>query len=294
MAVPYPSNFHWSPAVQRPFIWEMRSERHYLASLVGSTESTNMLATMLRRQLKSYCYFHPKCKAASYSADHDTGFIQDTTRDPHYLVTMHSIFCFQPLGDTIPRKGIFDSLSFGCIPVVFHPLSTSGMYTHHWPGELWKQIVVEIEANIEPMNYTTGLTITGQNILRGNPLDILEGIAKQPKEIAKRQKLIREHAFELQYGLSGYEKGSTWPLNVHGAPVQDAFDKTMDLVLGVHSGKRARQAPKEEDSTLVRWRNELPFMISPHFNLSMFPNETSPLEYGESLNIVFKDLYKKN
>ena len=264
----------------------MRFERHFLACNIGSTGSSNRLASSLRKELKVYCDANPKCKFMSYSADHDSSLIEDAARDPHLQFSKHSIFCFQPLGDTIPRKGIFDSLSFGCIPVVFHPLSTSGMYTHHWPSELWKQIVVEIEVNLGPMSYKTGLTLDGKHILKGNPLDILEQLAQQPKDIARRQKLIRDHAFELYYGLSGYEKGSSWPFNAHGAPMQDAFDKTMDLVLGVHSGKRARQAPKEEDSTLVRWRNELPYMISPHFNLSLFPNEISPLDYGESTFIV--------
>ena len=259
-----------------------------MACNIGSADSSNLLASMLRKELRNFCLFNPSCKFISYSADHNSGLIEDSARDPHFLYSMHSIFCFQPLGDTIPRKGIFDSLSFGCIPVVFHPLSTSGMYTHHWPSELWKQIVVEIEVNLDAMNYKTGLTLAGKHILKGNPLDILEALAKRPKEIAKRQRLIREHIFELQYGLSGYEKGSTWPLNAHGAPMLDAYDRTMDLVFGAHAGKRARQAPKEDDSTLMKWRNELPYMISPHFNLSLFVNETSPLEYGESLNIVFK------
>ena len=77
---------------------------------------------MLRRYLKTYCYFHPKCKIASYSKDHDSGSIEDETPDPHFQF----YFC---------------------------PLSTSAMYTHHWPAELWKKIVVEIDVNIEPMNY---------------------------------------------------------------------------------------------------------------------------------------------
>ena len=72
------------------------------------------------------------------------------------------------------------------------------MYTHHWPAELWKKIVVEIDVNIEPMNFTTGLTINGRHILRDNSLVYLDQLAKQPKEIARRQKLIdllREFAY---------------------------------------------------------------------------------------------------
>lgn len=270
----------------RPFIWETDIGRHILACYVGSTESSNSLASALRRELKVYCDECSECKFAGYSVNHDTGFIEDATQDPHLRITRHSIFCFQPLGDTITRKGIFDSLSFGCIPVVFHPLSTSGMYFQHWPAELWKEIAVEIEVNLGTINSKTGLMLDGKSILKGNPLDILEQMAQQPTEIAKRQKLIREHVFELQYGLSGYQKESTWPLDVHGSPLLDAYDKTMDLVLGVHLGERARKGPIVQDDVLERWRNELPYMISSHFNLSRFLNEISPFDDGGSLTMV--------
>ncbi len=33
----------------------------------------------------------------------------------------HSVFCLQPPGDMDGRKAIFDSISTGCIPVIFIP-----------------------------------------------------------------------------------------------------------------------------------------------------------------------------
>ena len=229
VTAPYPSTFHRSSLTKRPFIWETKSDRHYLAAFVGNTETTNLLATMLRRYLKTYCYFHPKCKIASYSKDHDSGSIEDETPDPHFQF----YFC---------------------------PLSTSAMYTHHWPAELWKKIVVEIDVNIEPMNYIRRvLQLMGGRyweIIRCS-LVYLDQLAKPPKEIARRQKLIKEHAFELHYGLTGYEKGSSWPMNAHGAPVHDAYEKTMDLVLRVHSGEEnlLTNVPKVDESLLTTWRN---------------------------------------
>merc|ERR1712228_142375 len=32
-----------------------------------------------------------------------------------------SVFCLQPPGDTLPRQGIVDAITVGCIPVFFHP-----------------------------------------------------------------------------------------------------------------------------------------------------------------------------
>jgi hypothetical protein len=39
-AVPFPSDFHWSRAVARPFPWESEQARDILVSYVGSSWST--------------------------------------------------------------------------------------------------------------------------------------------------------------------------------------------------------------------------------------------------------------
>lgn len=43
-------------------------------------------------------------------------------------------FCLQPPGDTLPRPGVIDSISVGCIPVLFHPAQRT-LWAHHWDGE---------------------------------------------------------------------------------------------------------------------------------------------------------------
>ena len=42
-----------------------------------------------------------------------------------------STFCLQPPGDTIPRPGIVDAISVGCIPVLFHP-EQAHLWSWHW------------------------------------------------------------------------------------------------------------------------------------------------------------------
>jgi len=42
-----------------------------------------------------------------------------------------SDFCLQPPGDTLPRPGIIDALSVGCVPVLFHPRQAE-LWPHHW------------------------------------------------------------------------------------------------------------------------------------------------------------------
>ena len=43
----------------------------------------------------------------------------------------HADFCLQPPGDTLPRPGILDSLTSGCIPVIFHPEQAT-LWPKHW------------------------------------------------------------------------------------------------------------------------------------------------------------------
>ena len=43
-------------------------------------------------------------------------------------------FCLQPPGDTLPRPGIIDAITSGCIPVIFHPEQRQ-LWPKHWqPG----------------------------------------------------------------------------------------------------------------------------------------------------------------
>lgn len=57
---------------------------------------------------------------------------------PHHPneLSKQSIFCFQPTGDLPTRKGLFDSIVMGCIPVVFHSQTAENMYTWHWSEEV--------------------------------------------------------------------------------------------------------------------------------------------------------------
>ena len=41
------------------------------------------------------------------------------------------------------RKGLFDAILHGCIPVTFDPLTARSMYTWHWEEEYWKEVSIE-------------------------------------------------------------------------------------------------------------------------------------------------------
>lgn len=217
VAVPFPSNFHWTRAVSRPFPWE-GADRPLLVSYVGSTDSYWAHAKSMRRWLVSACARHPdECVHRAYSKGRDA----HAERDVHRELSQRSVFCLQPLGDLHTRKGLFDSLLHGCVPVVFDPLSASAMYVAHWSERLWRSVAVQLE-------YAPDV----------DPVAQLRVLGSNASALQERQRLIRRHVFSLQYSLSPYVRGSSWPLDETGAPLGDAYDLGMDLALGAHSGRR--------------------------------------------------------
>jgi hypothetical protein len=73
--------------------------------------------------------------------------------DPFYR--RQSVFCFQPIGDLPTRKGLFDGLLMGCIPVVFDIQTAENMYTWHWEQAFWEQVLCtnKMSQQIHPCMY---------------------------------------------------------------------------------------------------------------------------------------------
>ena len=252
--MPYPCNFHYDHHIQRPFLWEMNNDRSVIVSYIGSFQASCALALRLRLELQSFCAQDTiTCKHTNYQGKDRADSLRAEDADPHHGLSLNSIFCFQPLGDLPMRKGLFDGIMFGCIPVVFHPLTASAMYTWHWSAKLWRDVVVEIPINLGNPD---------KPVLYSDPVQYLKNMVKNdPKGIARRQRLLRQHAFELQYTLEFYKKGSSWPLDEEGRPMRDAYEISMDSVLNLHGGKIIRRPTKvtSEAAKEKVWR--------------MFPNE---------------------
>ena len=162
-------------------------------------------------------------------------------------LSARSVFCLQPIGDLMTRKGLFDSLLQGCIPVTFDSLTAVVMYTWHWDEAFWSQVTVQYSFHPVAHRYF-------------DPVAALEDMYKNNyTEVLKKQRLIREKVFELQYALesrdgSGEVLGAGarpwlnlsnpaesggkgwWPVDGSGEPLRDAFEIIIDHVLGWHSG----------------------------------------------------------
>ena len=183
------------------------------------------------------------CEHATYGKNGTRDSFKVEGYDP-LSISAKSIFCFQPIGDLMTRKGLFDSLLQGCIPVIFDVLTANVMYTWHWNESFWNDISVQFLFHPTAFRYF-------------DPVLALQDLyVNNTAEVKRKQRLIRERVFELQYSLEGRverdgplqkkpwvsEKGSgstadTWPVDVNGLPMRDAFDITIDHDLAIHADK---------------------------------------------------------
>lgn len=231
-------------------------------SYIGSARSDYNPARRLRGSIVHYCELHPSdCIWQSYGMNGTRSSFLVKGYDPLQL-SARSVFCFQPIGDLMTRKGLFDSLLQGCIPVVFDALTASVMYTWHWEEAFWREISVEFLFHPVAFRYL-------------DPIEALKNMyVNDTASIQRKQALIRSRVFELQFSLegryddlekpvqqsfgsknsttvvgmlprhrrpanitaTGHKIASTWPRSADGSPMRDAFDICIDLALGWHSG----------------------------------------------------------
>jgi hypothetical protein len=231
-AIPFPSNYHWNRYFKPPFPWE-GDDRPILASYIGSGKSFYGPARRLRLSIIHYCEKHPQlCVHKAYGGEGRNTFM---IQGYHPLeVSAKSIFCFQPIGDLMTRKGLFDSLLQGCIPVIFDSLTAPVMYTWHWSESFWYDISIELPF------HPTAFRVN-------DPIILLQNLYRNQSDLVKRkQALIKAKVFELHYALDGrhydYESSGEeipkhWPRNADGTAMRDAYDISMDHILGWHSGR---------------------------------------------------------
>lgn len=106
-ATPFPSDFHWISDIKLPYPWE-NDDRPILVSYTGSTRSYYNPARRLRGSIVFYCELHPTtCVHSSYGKNGTRDSFKVDGYNP-LLLSSKSIFCFQPIGDLMTRKGLFD------------------------------------------------------------------------------------------------------------------------------------------------------------------------------------------
>lgn len=193
-AAPFPSDFHFNKGIRRPLPWE-QIYRPYLVSYIGSTKSYSGQAHRVKASLAHFCALHSVAKLCYHSAYSpslaDPRSVDYNASFHPYVPYREAIFCFQPMGDMPTRKGLFDGILQGCIPVVFDSLSAPAMYTWHWEEEFWNAVVVSI-----PVKQVEHRLLDPVEYLR-------DYLLRKPDEVARKQELLRSRVFELQYSIHG-------------------------------------------------------------------------------------------
>lgn len=134
------------------------------------------------------------------------------------------------------------------------------MYTWHLSEDLWKQIIIEIPIHPENAAQPDG------KVLSLDPVPFLKKMIRHNTEVVrKKQALLRKYVFQLQYSIEPYKVGSSWPLDENRKPMMDAYDITMDRVMGMHVGRYSRE---HEGTVDEKWASQLSLLISQNFNTS--------------------------
>mmetsp|Transcript_47433 Transcript_47433/g.78694 ORF Transcript_47433/g.78694 Transcript_47433/m.78694 type:complete len:535 (+) Transcript_47433:435-2039(+) len=179
-----------------------------IASVIGSVQPQEYS----RQVIHKMCRERPRL-CVSLSTGDRTNYsksLEGRISDMYQLV-MASTFCINPPGDSPTRKGLFDSLVLGCIPVVF---TEESLRRYHFHLPFWRSVSV--------------LVTTDQLFAEGfNLFDYLQAYTvNEPLALKQKQRAIQRAAYSLQYSLQpawGSERGP------------DAFDLIIQNLLALTS-----------------------------------------------------------
>ncbi len=141
-----------------------KTDLTWTAVYIGGRHTTNARSNKLRDRLHKECLLDIGCKWVSTTDTHlntktkgagtSITISKDTAKKRTGKVGAsiaqmlsfyrNSIFCLSPPGDSPTRKGLFDSLLSGCIPVVFDDYSLNDQYHLHITREDIPHIAVKL------------------------------------------------------------------------------------------------------------------------------------------------------
>jgi hypothetical protein len=183
ISVPYPSSLHWHANYTKPMPWKntasQKMQRKYLMSYVGRFDHGDV---PVRRQIQQQCeqYNDPiKCVIPTEDPVRASSMPSDDI-----LIKEESVFCLEPGGDSPWRKSLSDSITFGCIPVLFSEDSdeVSPWHWGHWKKQ--GRILIDREA-----------------FVRGE-IDLYQLLISIPPELLElMQQTLDQYAHQFQYSL---------------------------------------------------------------------------------------------
>ena len=117
VSVPYPSSFHYhtkmSPLLPPPQ-WSSSNNRTLLMSFIGKDNHGD---TPVRQRIVQQCL--------KYRRQDNVNICKHTPKWAGWRITKKAaaVFCLEPAGDSPWRKSLADSITLGCIPVLFSNLT---------------------------------------------------------------------------------------------------------------------------------------------------------------------------
>ena len=181
VAIPYLTNYlHRNGRFARPAIAAGLHDapRKWLVSAIFGVRGGSSSRAIRNRVIRD-CKAREKLCVVRSGAGVSASFEHHVRRGSSFRDAMalyaDSVFTFQPQGDSYARKGLFDSLSQGAIPAIFHPR------TFHYPVFF-------------PQPYNSLV------VLLDPTFDVVDQLLRIPKRDIKRmQRNIREHFHKFFY-----------------------------------------------------------------------------------------------
>jgi len=218
VSVPFPSDFHASALATQP-LWRATTasvKRPVLLAFVGSDQVTANKQKTLRRAIIDACrkMSDPQACVIVELETHESHAMLSSSSSssssaPNNIYA-RSRLCLMPGGDFPTRKGFFDALLSGCVPVIFQPASALTQWPWHWAAAGGKG---QAEACTVYMPWKAFLEKPQKS------LDDLVEIAQDDALLASKRACIARVAPVMQYRVPG-----------HKGP-QDAVDVALSRLL---------------------------------------------------------------
>jgi len=239
VSLPFPSVFHWHEELRESPPWTTNPPRPrpLLSSFVGSQSMMFQPHSKVRKVIVHACqgvrnvslctFLQPTwvkhtpnlkvMRSQLINIDRNDDFIRDMMH-----TYKQSVFCFVPPGDEIPRRGLFDVLLAGCIPVMVHPLMLHAQYPFHLGEERAKAVSVFVPMRLLD-SFSSKFKII--SFLKNIPTSIIREKQRQIELLAPSLQYSRPplHLLKEPWPQKREQVGPQWD-----PPFRDAVDVALD------------------------------------------------------------------
>ncbi len=221
MVVPYLSGVHaGTSSGSAPWARLAHADRPTLLVFVGGTwrGGRDQWLAHYHRAAANLTALHPRAfeapqVMATPKAENRQNIMSPKFYADAWNAYAQAMFSLQPPGDTLTRRAFYDSWLHGCIPVV--TTEAAAQYALLFNGAIFRN----------PDELGQVVVIVSGAEMRDGSENLMRKLALMPaQEVRERQRLLRQHAFALQYSLSAPSPhhGDAWDLVMRAARAQHA------------------------------------------------------------------------